>query len=98
MRKVNENHSVAINSIMLATIASYINTFATDETTLSNMQMYTMDIAHNVAALHVFNNNKNAEALHNSIVEQDTLVREYFVQVLAYLEDNNLVPAYCFVL
>jgi hypothetical protein len=96
MRKVTKQNALAINTIMLATIASYIKCFATGQTDVNSLQMYADDVAHNVAALQVFNSTKNAQNLHNSIMLQDTLVREYFITALRYIENNNLIAAHNF--
>jgi hypothetical protein len=89
-------HIVAINQLMLNTTAEYINCFAKDETDIEQFKMYTSDVAHNIAALDVFNNTFNAEALHDNIMRQDTLVREFYIAVLLYIENNKLIPANMF--
>jgi hypothetical protein len=89
-------HIVAINQLMLNTTAEYINCFAKDETDIDQFKMYTSDVAHNIAALDVFNTTLNAEALHDNIMRQDTLVREFYITVLLYIENNKLIPANMF--
>jgi hypothetical protein len=89
-------HIVAINQLMLNTTAEYINCFAKDETDIEQFKMYTSDIAHNIAALDVFNNTLNAEVLHDNIMQQDTLVREFYISVLLYIERNKLIPVRMF--
>jgi len=89
-------HIVAINQLMLNTTAEYINCFAKDETDIDQFKMYTSDVAHNIAALCVFNNTLDAEALHDNIMRQDTLVREFYITVLLYIENNKLIPANMF--
>jgi hypothetical protein len=86
-------HIVAINQLMLNTTAEYINCFAKDETDIEQFKMYTSDIAHNIAALDVFNSTLNAEVLHDNIMRQDTLVREFYISVLLYIENNKLISA-----
>ena len=94
MRKANNTQVVAINKLMLKTTESYVNTFVNnDESDVSSLQMYAFDVAHNINALVAFNATKDAEALHESIMQQDTLVREYYYNVLVYIETNKLVPA-----
>ena len=61
-----------------------------------NVDMYCADIAHNVAALDVFNKTNNVQQLHDNIMLQDTLVREEYINVLRYIEQNNLIAADCF--
>ena len=89
-------HIVAINQLMLNTTAEYINCFAKDETDIDQFKMYTSDVSHNIAALDVFNTTLNAEALHDNIMRQDTLVREFYYSVLKYIEDNKLIPSNMF--
>jgi hypothetical protein len=89
-------HIVAINQLMLNTTAEYINCFAKDETDIEQFKMYTSDVAHNIAALDVFNTTLNAETLHDNILRQDTLVREFYITVLLYIENNKLIPANMF--
>jgi hypothetical protein len=84
-------HVVIINTLMLKTIESYINTFVDDEDDISSLTMYADDVAHAVNALVAFNTSKDASALHNSIMMQDTLVREYYISVLLYIERNKLI-------
>lgn len=97
MRKVAKKDVVAINVIMLQTIADYVKCFVQkDEADLQSLQMYADDVAHNVAALNVFNTTQDAQQLHNNIMQQDTLVREFFINALRYIEDNNLISAHKF--
>ena len=94
MRKVTAKHFTSIQRLMLKTTADYINTFVTDEEEdPRSLQMYTDDVAHNVAALQVFTQTRDAQQLHDSIMYQDTLVREFYIEVLQYIESNNLIPA-----
>lgn len=94
MRKANNTQVIAINKLMLNTTESYVNTFVNDdESDVTSLTMYADDVAHNINALVAFNATKDAEALHNSIMLQDTLVREYYYNVLVYIETNMLVPA-----
>jgi hypothetical protein len=89
-------HIVAINQLMLNTTAEYINCFAKDETDIDQFKMYTDDVSHNIAALNVFNTTLDTEVLHDNIMRQDTLVREFYISVLLYIEKNKLVPANMF--
>lgn len=90
MAKVTKAHAVAINKLMLPLIKTVVY-FDKDENDINMFKMYVDDIAHNIAALHVFNNNLDAAVLHNSIMYQDTLPREHFYAVLKYIEDNKLI-------
>lgn len=95
MAKVNKAHAVAINKLMLPLIntVAYINP---DENDFSVFNMYADDIAHNIAALCVFNSSLDAAVLHDNIMRQDTCPREHFYAVLKYIEDNKLIPANMF--
>jgi hypothetical protein len=91
MRKANNTQVVAINKLMLNTTESYVNTFVNDEDDISSLSMYADDVAYAANALVAFNATKDAQALHDSIMQQDTLVREYYYNVLVYIERNNLI-------
>ena len=93
MQKTNSKHVIVINNLMLKTTESYINTFVSEDEDASSISMYAEDVAHNVNALVNFNATKDAQALHDSIMEQDTLVREYYIAVLLYIEQNKLITA-----
>jgi len=84
-------HIIVINNLMLKTTESYINTFVSEDEDASSISMYAEDVAYNVNALVAFNASKDASALHNSIIMQDTLVREYYISVLLYIERNKLI-------
>jgi len=84
-------HVIVINNLMLKTTESYINTFVSEDEDASSISMYAEDVAYNVNALVAFNASKDASALHNSIMMQDTLVREYYISVLLYIERNKLI-------
>jgi hypothetical protein len=84
-------HMLKINTLMLKTMESYISTFVSEDEDASSISMYAEDVAHNVNALVAFNTSKDASALHNSIMMQDTLVREYYISVLLYIERNKLI-------
>lgn len=92
MAKVSKTHAVAINKIMLPLIAT-VGRFSEDESDLSMFKMYAGDVAHNIAALQVFNDTLDAAKLHDNIMRQDTAPREHFYNVLVYIEDNALINA-----
>ena len=96
MRKLTAKHKVVITNLMFAITAKYINTFCTDRQDTSNTNMYTDDIVHNINALKTFNKNNDVQQLHDNIMQQDTLVREYYYKVLHYIETNKLIDADCF--
>ena len=93
MRKVTAVHFLKIQRLMLTTTGEYINTFVDKQADLDSLQMYTDDIAHNVAALQVFTQTKDAQVLHDNIMRQDTLVREFYIATLQYIEKNNLIDS-----
>ena len=84
-------HVIVINNLMLKTTESYINTFVSEDEDASSISMYADDVAHAVNALVAFNASNDAQALHNSIMMQDTLVREYYIDILLYIERNKLI-------
>jgi hypothetical protein len=84
-------HIIVINNLMLKTTESYINTFVSEDEDASSISMYADDVAHATNALVAFNTTKDVQALHDSIMLQDTLVREYYIAVLLYIERNKLI-------
>ena len=94
MRKLSNTHAVAINELMLPLIATLAHIDSDND--FNMYKMYADDIAHNIAALCVFNTTLDAEVLHDNIMRQDTCPREHFYTVLKYIEDNKLIPAKMF--
>ena len=102
MRKLTQSHKREINMLMLKTTQDFID-FSTTQwginrpITAENLQFHTLDIQHNINALVAFNTGNNVQNLHDSIMQQDTFVREYYIDVLQYIESNNLISAhkYC---
>lgn len=92
MSKQMTQHAVAINKLMIPLINS-VAYYDENETDFIMFKVCADDIAHNVAALQVFNATLDAETLHDNIMRQDTLPREHFYTVLKYIEDNKLIPA-----
>ena len=88
MQKLTITHITNINHLMLDTISTYIKQYNTANT---YDPLVITDTLHNTYALHKFNSTKNVQQLHNAIIMQDTLVREYFINVLQYIENNNLI-------
>ena len=98
MRKLTSAHIAQINKLMFKTTNSYIDCFClTAPITTNNYSMYATDVQHNINALVQFNADKNVQKLHDSIMRQDTLVREYYIDVLQYIENTKLISAdnYC---
>lgn len=95
MQKLTKQHKLAIINTMFADLASYVNIYCTNHKDVDNTNMYCTDIVHNTNALDVFNATNNVQQLHESIMLQDTLVREHFINTLRYIEENNLIsPRY----
>ncbi len=96
MNKLTNETIAKINFLMLKTTQEYIDSFVTDVND-SNYIMYTMDVQHNVNALAQFNSDNNVQDLHENIMRQDTLVREYYIETLRYIENNKLISSnrYC---
>jgi len=88
---MHTKHVVIINTLLLKTMESYINTFVNDSEDASSISMYAEDVAYAANALVAFNASNDAQALHDSIMEQDTLVREYYIDILLYIERNKLI-------
>ena len=84
-------HTVKINTLMLKTIENYVNTFVSEDEDASSISMYAEDVARAANALVAFNADNDAQALHDSIMLQDTIVREYYIAVLLYIERNKLI-------
>lgn len=98
MRKLKPENILQINTLILKTTENYIN-FGTMENcplTTDSLSMYTTDIQYNINALVQFNTDGDVQQLHNSIMLQDTFVREYYIEVLRYIEKNALIPANCY--
>jgi hypothetical protein len=91
MRKVTAVHSLKLQYLMLKTTEDYINCFVTATDDASSLSMYATDVQYNTNALVAFINNKDAQQLHDSIMQQDTLVREYYISVLRYIEEHSLI-------
>jgi|LauGreStaDraftv2_3_1035109.scaffolds.fasta_scaffold83638_2 hypothetical protein len=96
MNKLTNETIAKINFLMLKTTQEYIDSFVTDVND-SNYIMYTMDVQHNINALAQFNSDNNVQDLHENIMRQDTLVREYYIETLRYIENNKLISSnrYC---
>ena len=90
MTKVSKKHAVAINKLMIPLINT-VAYFDINETDFNMITVCADDIAHNVAALQVFNTTLCAATLHDNIMRQDTSPREHFFKVLKYIEDNALI-------
>lgn len=96
MRKLTAKHKLAITNLMFADTANYIKIYCTDNTDTQSTNMYCTDVQYNMNALNVFNKDNNVQKLHDAIMYQDTLVREHYIKVLRYIEQNNLIPADAF--
>jgi len=96
MNTITPDSIAKINFLMLKTTQEYIDSFVTDVND-DNYIMYTMDVQHNINALAQFNSDNNVQNLHENIMRQDTLVREYYIETLRYIENNKLISSnrYC---
>jgi hypothetical protein len=97
MRKVTVLHKFNTVKEMRNAITFYTQKFFATELREPAVAMYAKDIARAAIALNAFIETSDAAALHNTIVRFDTEVREEFVNVLLYIEKNELVPQteYC---
>jgi hypothetical protein len=100
--KLTQKHYINIIAITSATLQQYAD-FAlrcAKEDSVNNCvesnAQHIEDILYVQTALNNFIKDKNIEQLQDSVMTQDTFVREYFVDTLQYVEDNNLViNCYC---
>jgi hypothetical protein len=101
MRKLKPADILQINMLMLKTTEDYIS-FSTTQygehtpVTADNLKFNTEDIQRNINALVQFNTDLNAQQLHDNIMRQDTFVREYYIEVLRYIEENKLIKSNMF--
>jgi hypothetical protein len=101
MRKLKPADILQINMLMLKTTEDYIS-FSTTQygehtpVTADNLKYSAEDIQRNINALVQFNIDLNAQQLHDSIMRQDTFVREYYIEVLRYIEENKLIKSNMF--
>jgi len=89
---LNLDQVATVNKIMLKSIANYCATFGEDVDS-EQLEMYVDDIAYNTNALFEFNSTKDWQAFYDSVYEQDTIVREEFMDVLDYMSDNGLAKS-----
>ena len=102
MRKLKPADILQINMLVLKTTEDFI-TFSTTQygdhfpITADNLKYSAMDVQKNINALVQFNADLNVQQLHDSIMLQDTFVREYYIATLQYIEENNLIAknAFC---
>lgn len=97
MRKVTVLRKFYTVKAMRDCIAAYTANVFADELREEAVALYANDIARAAVALNAFIATRDAVALHNTIVRWDTDVREAFVSVLRYIEENAIVPEteYC---
>ena len=102
MRKLKQADILQINMLVLNTTQDYIS-FSTTQygehtpVTADNLKYCALDVQKNINALVQFNADLNVQQLHDSIMLQDTFVREYYIATLRYIEENNLIAknAFC---
>ena len=101
MRKLKPADILQINMLVLKTTEDFI-TFSTTQygdhfpITADNLKYSAMDVQKNINALVQFNTDNNVQQLHDSIMLQDTFVREYYIAVLQYIEENKLIKSNMF--
>jgi hypothetical protein len=102
MRKLKQADILEINMLMLKTTEDFISFSTTQHgihfpITADNLKYSAMDVQKNINALVQFNADLNVQQLHDSIMLQDTFVREYYIATLQYIEENNLIAknAFC---
>ena len=86
MQQVTAAQKTEIAKIMFAITAQYIQTYCVNAQDSDNTDMYCGDIIHNITALKQFENTGDLDELYNNIMQQDTLVREYYIQVLEAID------------
>ena len=92
LQNATAQNKQAIFEIMQALLAAYANTFVvqfTSEEDASALLQYTTDLTYNATALQAFMLTGDAITLYNSIMQQDTFVREYFINVLNYIDGDE---------
>lgn len=93
MRKVTVLRKFYTVKAMRDCIAAYTANVFADELREAAVAMYANDIAAAAFALNEFIETSNAVTLHKRIMYWDTDVREAFVSVLHYIEQEQMVPA-----
>lgn len=82
----NKSQAVKINLLMLPLIASIGSLYRDDEDDLGMLNVCVEDVVCNAIALKEFNKDLNIKWLYASLMDQDTLPREHFSEVITYLE------------
>ena len=97
MRKVTVLRKFYTVKAMQSAIAAYTQNYFANAIPQESIALYANDIAQAANALNAFIKTSDAVALHKTIMYFDTDVREQFVSVLRYIEENELVPVteYC---
>ena len=101
MRKLKQADILQINMLVLNTTQDYISFSTTQHgihmpVTADNLKYCALDVQKNINALVQFNADLNVQQLHDSIMLQDTFVREYYIATLQYIEENNLIKSNMF--
>lgn len=97
MRKVTVLRKFYTVKAMQDAIAAYTQNYFATAIPQEHIAMFANDIARAADALQSFIKTSDAVMLHKTIMYFDTDVREQFVSVLRYIEENALVPEteYC---
>jgi len=96
MRKVTVLRKFNTVKIMRNAIAAYTQNYFAGAVQEGSVAMYANDIAEAANALNEFIKTSDAVVLHKRIMYWDTDVREAFVNVLQYIELEQMVPAHNF--
>jgi hypothetical protein len=93
MQKLTKAHSRNIQLLTLGVLQKYIALYVQicANEGLRDVTMLAADVLRIASAVHAFSVGGNVQQLHTAIMLQDTLVREKYISVLRYIEDNNLV-------
>jgi hypothetical protein len=97
MRKMTVLRKFYTVKAMRDAIAAYTQNYFATAIPQEHIAMFANDIARAADALASFIATSDAVELHTTIVYFDTDMREQFVSVLRYIEENELVPQteYC---
>ena len=83
MLKLTAQDVFEINELMLAITAKYINAYNKEDM----HELVIGDVQHNINALAQFNKTHDVEQLYDAVMGQDTLVREYYIRLLNYIDE-----------
>ena len=82
--KLTQQHKSNIIATMFAELQHFVAMLDAEDTS------YLRDVTYNATALSTFNSTSNVEQLFNSVLLQDTYVRDYFAKTVRYITKNKL--------